>query len=167
MALPQTRLMRRGPICMNVCKPPPHSSSSPLTRSLQSASPQFRRVKQHCCLTVQRLSRGMRTTILSPLMSSINCTALCARNLVYLFSHNTNTDHSQDMVRKAIWPDRYPQHGRFQNLTGVAGTPLFDHTDHCLNSLRESLMCNADTTPFIWRWSKKHQVCGISCPDDQ
>lgn len=55
------------------------------------------------------------------------------------------------MVRKAIWPDYYPQTERFSNFS----TGLFDHVDHCINAIRQSLMCNADLTPVVWHWSER------------
>src|SRR5271169_6524457 len=32
----------------------------------------------------------------------------------------------------------------------VAGQ-VVDHADHCLNAMRETLMCQADVTPIVWR----------------
>jgi len=58
----------------------------------------------------------------------------------------------KNYVRQNVWPNYYSQEGRFQNHSEKAGEPLFDHTDHCINAIRESLMCNADTTVNIWRW---------------
>ena len=32
-----------------------------------------------------------------------------------------------------------------------------DHIDHCINSIRQSLMCSSDVTPIPWAWSEKDQ----------
>lgn len=28
---------------------------------------------------------------------------------------------------------------------------MIDHADHCLNTIRETITCHADTTPNVWR----------------
>ena len=28
------------------------------------------------------------------------------------------------------------------------------HQDHCIDSIRQSLMCSADISPVIWHWKK-------------
>lgn len=33
----------------------------------------------------------------------------------------------------------------------------FDHVAHCVNSIRESLMCSADITPNVWYWDERVQ----------
>lgn len=30
-----------------------------------------------------------------------------------------------------------------------------EHIEHCINALRQSLMCSADVTPIPWSWSEK------------
>lgn len=64
------------------------------------------------------------------------------------------------MLRQAMWPERYPDalKDRFSNPTHLANAPPFDHTDHCINSLRETIMCHADTVPVVWQWSDKVQA---------
>ena len=54
------------------------------------------------------------------------------------------------MIRKALSPEYYPQmapglHGEDDHLLG------FKHTDHCIDAIRQSLMCSADVSPFVWR----------------
>ena len=56
---------------------------------------------------------------------------------------------SQNQVRKALHPDYYPP----QKV--VNG---FDHIDHCLNSIRESLQCSSDITPNTWIWNEEKQM---------
>lgn len=41
------------------------------------------------------------------------------------------------------------------------GEPPYDHINHCINSIRESLMCQPDITPVPWQWhadEKKYRV---------
>lgn len=52
------------------------------------------------------------------------------------------------MLRKALYNDYY-------NQSNVANG--FAHTDHCITSLRESVMCSADVTPFVWAWHEETQ----------
>ena len=54
------------------------------------------------------------------------------------------------MIRKALNPDYYPQmapdqHGGEDHLLG------FRHTDHCIDAIRQSLMCSADISPLVFR----------------
>lgn len=32
-----------------------------------------------------------------------------------------------------------------------------DHMDHCIDSIRQSLMCSADVTPLTWTWDEEDQ----------
>lgn len=38
---------------------------------------------------------------------------------------------------------------------------VFDHLDHCINNIRESLTCNADLTPITYHWNEGWQVSNI------
>lgn len=52
------------------------------------------------------------------------------------------------MVRQALHPEYYPP------------KPIergFDHIDHCINSIRDSVMCSVDVTPNIWIWDEVRQ----------
>jgi hypothetical protein len=31
------------------------------------------------------------------------------------------------------------------------------HFSHCIEMIRQSLMCSADITPMVWQWSEKDQ----------
>ncbi|KZS92001.1 hypothetical protein SISNIDRAFT_456196 [Sistotremastrum niveocremeum HHB9708] len=59
--------------------------------------------------------------------------------------------HCLNIIRKALWPQRYGPQVFEQPL--IAGQPAPDHLDHCVNTVRESLICNADVTPNVWQWS--------------
>ncbi|KAG6856702.1 hypothetical protein H0H87_001491, partial [Tephrocybe sp. NHM501043] len=57
--------------------------------------------------------------------------------------------HCLNMIRKAlhpVWsPDYYPPDPREDEEEHQG------HLGHCVNSLRQSLQCNADISPIIWR----------------
>ncbi|KAF7981253.1 hypothetical protein HWV62_34129 [Athelia sp. TMB] len=65
--------------------------------------------------------------------------------------------HCLNLIRKSIWPEHYPevQEARY---TPLEGGGAFDHVDHCLNAIRESLTCNADLTPVTWHWNERDQI---------
>ena len=48
------------------------------------------------------------------------------------------------MIRQAFHPERY---GRMHSH---GDSP--EEIGHCIASIRESLMCNADLTPNVWQW---------------
>jgi hypothetical protein len=56
------------------------------------------------------------------------------------------------MVRKALHPEYYAMHEP-QPLPGLGP---FDHIDHCIQSLRESITCSADITPNVWLWEDRY-----------
>ncbi|KZS87707.1 hypothetical protein SISNIDRAFT_419194, partial [Sistotremastrum niveocremeum HHB9708] len=68
----------------------------------------------------------------------------------YPYSHTL----MQNLIRKALLPERY---GSPDNVITVPGenSVQFDHVDHCINSVRESLMCNADVAFNVWQWDDK------------
>jgi hypothetical protein len=51
------------------------------------------------------------------------------------------------MLRKRIWSTETfaPDH----ELMGI------EHLSHCLDALRQSLMCSADITPLPWTWDEE------------
>lgn len=53
------------------------------------------------------------------------------------------------------FPERYSyaHHTRYALVVGEA----VDHVDHCINGMRQSLMCTADLTPNVWRWNNERQ----------
>ncbi|EMD85874.1 hypothetical protein COCC4DRAFT_209332 [Bipolaris maydis ATCC 48331] len=59
--------------------------------------------------------------------------------------------HCLDTIRKSFYPRRY-------NITllksdGTVNYVPWLHVDHCIESIRQSLMCNADVTPMHYEWS--------------
>ncbi|EFX04069.1 hypothetical protein CMQ_997 [Grosmannia clavigera kw1407] len=65
--------------------------------------------------------------------------------------------HCLNMIRKALRPDYYkphlpgPQPGDEDELLGP------QHIDHCVDALRQSLMCNADISVLVWGWHQGRQ----------
>ncbi|KAF9219003.1 hypothetical protein BS17DRAFT_718849, partial [Gyrodon lividus] len=63
-------------------------------------------------------------------------------------------------LRQALYPeyydDAYYASKGLENLMNVhiEGHEELDHMGHCIDSLRESLMCPADITPIIWAWDE-------------
>ncbi|KAF5327876.1 hypothetical protein D9619_003923 [Psilocybe cf. subviscida] len=54
--------------------------------------------------------------------------------------------HCLNFIRKALRPDYYPDMRM--------GVPEIDvHVDHCVDSIRQSLMCSADISTVGWQWS--------------
>lgn len=52
----------------------------------------------------------------------------------------------KNAVRKALRPAYYPDM--------KMGNPTTDvHIDHCIDSLRQSLMCSADISAIVWQWN--------------
>ncbi|KAJ7139730.1 hypothetical protein C8R44DRAFT_867842 [Mycena epipterygia] len=58
--------------------------------------------------------------------------------------------HCLDEIRKAMFPDYYPQ----STTEGVNTS----HMRHCLSSLRQSIMCTSDISTIVWQWSEKSQA---------
>lgn len=54
--------------------------------------------------------------------------------------------HCLDSLRKRLRPDRYP------NPDWPMHGHTLGHPDHCVESLRLYLICNADISPVSWVW---------------
>ncbi|KZT31466.1 hypothetical protein SISSUDRAFT_995092 [Sistotremastrum suecicum HHB10207 ss-3] len=66
--------------------------------------------------------------------------------------------HCLNMVRMALWPERYGEPVLGEPIMKDDPTP-FDHVDHCINILRENIVCNADITPDPYQWDEdKRQI---------
>jgi len=57
--------------------------------------------------------------------------------------------HCLNMVRKALDPGYYPDWdiSRFKNAS--------EHVIHCVDWIRQSIMCNADTSVIVWQWDDR------------
>lgn len=64
----------------------------------------------------------------------------------------------QDYIRKSLYPEHYGHKihdhddGNEFAPPGDPNDPPFDHLDHCINNVRQALMCNADLTPVVVQW---------------
>ena len=58
--------------------------------------------------------------------------------------------HCLNVVRQFAWRDQYPEHLVPTLLKYNTPTVARGHVDHCIETLREALTCNADVTPYLW-----------------
>ncbi|KAH7890212.1 hypothetical protein F5I97DRAFT_1801771, partial [Phlebopus sp. FC_14] len=71
--------------------------------------------------------------------------------------------HCLNMIRQALHPEYYnaayyaKKGSRHPLMIHVEGHEGFDHLGHCIDSLRESLLCSADITPVVWAWDDKQR----------
>ncbi|KAF2771673.1 hypothetical protein EJ03DRAFT_308444 [Teratosphaeria nubilosa] len=58
--------------------------------------------------------------------------------------------HCLDDLRMLLYPERYPglEELKFENGTINRDTDAFRHWDHCVGSIRQTLMCHADVSPI-------------------
>ena len=64
------------------------------------------------------------------------------------------------MIRMALHSDYYKGHVSLQDRGGnQVDEELFgaEHIDHCVDSIRQSLTCNADTSVLTWNWNHGKQ----------
>ena len=59
--------------------------------------------------------------------------------------------HCLDSLRQAIWADASHEATGSESTSHDHGP---EHLMHCVNSLREKLMCHADVAPLSWQWSE-------------
>ncbi|KAF8244400.1 hypothetical protein K440DRAFT_605131 [Wilcoxina mikolae CBS 423.85] len=55
--------------------------------------------------------------------------------------------HCVNMIRKRLWSNE--TFAAEHELMGI------EHLSHCLDALRQSLMCSSDITPLPWKWDEK------------
>lgn len=59
------------------------------------------------------------------------------------------------MIRKRIWSTETYEPD--DELTGI------EHLEHCIDALRQSLMCSADVTPIPWKWREEdHEAKAVA-----
>lgn len=127
------------------------------------------KLKQNYSQTIHHQYLVTKTNILLSLTYFTNSTALYV-----LISHYMNvmlTPDLQNIFRKAFtpiylsdweyvkdaeaslnWtvPESYPYEAFEENRVKNSINPW--HIGHCLESLRQSIMCHADVTPAVWHW---------------
>jgi|SRR5580692_3392837 hypothetical protein len=68
------------------------------------------------------------------------------------------------MIRQAMYPEHYRIVLGDPTLF-TKGTRSLGHVNHCIDAIRQSLMCFADTSVVVWQWSNKdervHPQAGI------
>jgi len=65
-----------------------------------------------------------------------------------------HTLHCLNTIRKALHPEYY-------NFTGTELNRLLfrdKHMDHCIDAIRQTLMCSSDVTPLVWAWDEKRNM---------
>jgi len=71
--------------------------------------------------------------------------------------------HCLNTVRKYVWKERYPdvEAQRYGNALDDNPDHRIDHVDHCIQAVRQSLMCNADLTPNVWVWNEQRKLAQV------
>jgi hypothetical protein len=64
--------------------------------------------------------------------------------------------HCLDNVRKGLWPDRYKP----EDYMGGQGMSLLSdiHLDHCVDQIRQALMCASDLSTNWLFWDERTQI---------
>jgi hypothetical protein len=57
--------------------------------------------------------------------------------------------HCLNHLRKLLDPDHYQLHN---NLSSTELLSAKEHMYHCIDSIRQSLMCSADVSTIYWEW---------------
>jgi hypothetical protein len=80
----------------------------------------------------------------------LHCLVSRTHNLTYA---PVLTSFIQNAVRRAMGQFYYPSwnHSIYDDLDSR-------HVFHCIDSLRQSLMCSSDITPLVWGWNKKQKI---------
>ncbi|CZT12549.1 uncharacterized protein RCO7_11740 [Rhynchosporium graminicola] len=63
--------------------------------------------------------------------------------------------HCLNMIRKALHPDYYKPH--MIAADGEDELLGFHHIDHCVDTIRQSLMCSVDVSVLTWEWNEERQ----------
>lgn len=69
--------------------------------------------------------------------------------------------HCLNMIRLMLWAgggSSSPE-SLYLNATHLGDTEeeRLGHVDHCVDQIRQYLMCHADTTPLVWQWSERNK----------
>ncbi|KAF7794186.1 hypothetical protein EIP86_005317 [Pleurotus ostreatoroseus] len=73
--------------------------------------------------------------------------------------------HCLNVLRMVLHRDYYAD-----PVTGDVGKVFYeqipDHVGHCINTLREAVMCSADISPIVWQWddNKQKSVVNLDIP---
>ncbi|KAK4214179.1 hypothetical protein QBC37DRAFT_284433, partial [Rhypophila decipiens] len=62
--------------------------------------------------------------------------------------------HCLDLVRKHLYPDRYGADG---GMSPAAKKEYWIHLEHCIDNLRQTIMCYADVSTIPWKFHERVQ----------
>lgn len=62
----------------------------------------------------------------------------------------------KNMIRHALSPEHYK--GYMPGLDGEDELLGFHHINHCVDAIRQSLMCSVDVSVLTWRWDETKQI---------
>jgi len=69
--------------------------------------------------------------------------------------------HCLNVLRMTNYPDRYPEYNLF-NENGKRLMMRQGHVDHCIDRLRQGVMCSGDTGTLYWTWIEDLQQYRIN-----
>ncbi|CAL1712047.1 unnamed protein product [Somion occarium] len=60
--------------------------------------------------------------------------------------------HCLNLIRRSLRPEHYadPETGA---IGGIAPEDLPEHLNHCVDNIRQSIMCSADISVIVWKWN--------------
>jgi len=73
-----------------------------------------------------------------------------ALSIEVFHQHLSRSAHRQNMFRKKLHPEHYPP--------PPPSPPPRAHTDHCIDILRQSVMCTIDMNPMGFEWDERRQI---------
>ncbi|KAH8894624.1 hypothetical protein GQ53DRAFT_744732 [Thozetella sp. PMI_491] len=92
--------------------------------------------------------------------------AMLIPNKTILFPHDPNHRylvnldvfhqlHCLNLIRQAFHPEYYKPHNPGPHAGDEDGLLGPSHISHCIDSIRQSLMCNADISVMNWVWNER------------
>jgi hypothetical protein len=63
--------------------------------------------------------------------------------------------HQKNMVRKATRPDYYQPHPAEGETEDPDVQTTHEHIAHCIDAIRQSIMCASDVTAYTWQWTEE------------
>ncbi|PQE26945.1 tat pathway signal sequence protein [Rutstroemia sp. NJR-2017a BVV2] len=75
--------------------------------------------------------------------------------LRYLLPASELTLMCQNLIRQSFYPDRYPD---YQGFHGHTSEEVQAHREHCIEQIRQSLMCSGDLSILTYNWVKGERM---------
>ncbi|PQE27647.1 Tat pathway signal sequence protein [Rutstroemia sp. NJR-2017a BBW] len=63
--------------------------------------------------------------------------------------------HCLNLIRQSFYPDRYPD---YQGFHGHTSEEVQAHREHCIEQIRQSLMCSGDLSILTYNWVKEERM---------